>query len=183
LTREEALKAAKQKKRKATGHLADCEECREAVSLLAIFEMSGRQALPSAPEGMIRRAIAIGAKRPAMARLKEFMAEIIFDSWTIPAPVGVRGSSATEHRRIRFQSDKIYVDVMAESSPKEWRFIAAIGGGAQNAIIKVGRMDIYPDKDNVFQWSGKRPPRRMTLYYDDKMVRLPELSWKRPPKK
>jgi hypothetical protein len=184
LSRKELLMAARRKGEKISGHLAECQECREAVSLLAMFDMAGRLPLPNAGEGMIQRAASIAMVKPKLGRVKEFLAELIFDSWTVPHPIGVRGEGALEHRRIRFQSESTIIDFRAEQKQTGWNFIAQFGiESVSNSILIAEKLKLNPDKHGICQWVGKKPPRNMMLLVGDKIIKLPELTWKKPRKK
>ncbi len=182
LDRNQLVTAARQRQLTENAHLTECTECRELVELLRSFDCAGRLHLPDAPNAWVERAIALIAGQKRLQRIQSLVARIVFDSWTMPQPLGVRGESVESDRRIRFETDRIRFDLRAERQEKGWAFVAQVKGHATVAI-HADKKEYLPDSAGLYQWSGTRPPRHITLRADEFVIELPELSWKRPQSK
>lgn len=182
MDRQELLKAARGEKIASAKHLASCEECREAVRLLQAFDMAGRLPLNDAPEGWIKRAVAIADKPGLSEKIKRLTARLVFDSWTLPQPAGVRGTYNADHRRLRFEADGFNFDIRAERHKDGWDCIAQVTGskGAKIPLrLHVGKKRLLPDPGGLYQWSVKIPPKRLTFSFDDTVIELSGLTWTR----
>jgi hypothetical protein len=148
--------------------------------MLRAFNASNRLPLANAPRAWIERAMKLGQKETVSKRTVQILAELVFDSWTVPHPVGVRGEAVTDNRRLRFECPEIIFDLHAEHGDSEWAFVAqAIGSGAEVTKIRIGRRTIVPDGAGIYQWSSNRPPKKLSLVTEQKVIDLPELIWKR----
>ena len=184
LDRKELIEASKKYKGKLTGHLAKCRECRETLELLLKFPVVGQLTLRDAPAGWVSKAMALAEKKTALKRVSQALAQLIFDSWAMPEPVGVRGPGAIEHRRLRFEVSGITMDLRAEQTKKEWSIVARIAGNyLAPAVLISDRNEQYADEDGIFQWVDQMPPRHLKIRLLDKIIELPELVWKRPRRK
>ncbi len=179
LTRSELLQAANNQQFSTT-HLEGCAECRELVELLRVYCVSGKLHLPDAPAGWIEKAIAITGARSLAGRARTLIAELVFDSWSVPHAVGVRGGNVAADRRLRFESQEMVFDMRSEQHGKSWEFVARVHPVTENLQLEADKKKLTPDDSGVFQWSSARPPRKITLRSDDRVVALPELSWKKP---
>ena len=84
----------------------------------------------------------------------------------------------TDHRRIEFDAADIHLSLRAERNNDGWALIAQVEGAeGEVAELKCGRHTHCPDENGLFQWVSKRPPRKMTLQINDKLIELPELKW------
>ncbi|MBK7092257.1 MAG: hypothetical protein IPH59_11165 [bacterium] len=181
LTRQQLIKAARGQQVTVSGHLQECAECRELVSLLSNYLVAGKLHLPNAPTGWVERAIEIGSKSPLSEKIKSFVARIVFDSWAMPQPLGVRGESVESDRRIRFEHEGVRFDLRVEKQTKGWAFVAQIKGNIDSTIhLEADKKKLLPDSAGLYQWSGSRPPRKITLRSDEFVIELPELTWKKP---
>jgi hypothetical protein len=165
-----------------SGHVAECAECREWIGMLKSFYMGDREALPDAPKSWIDKAVALAKNQHSLKDRILSIAQKIFDSWAMPIPAGVRGESLFDTRRIRFQAPEgMVLDLQAEFRNHQWEFIARIIGGREPGIIlKVGKATINTDDAGFFQWSGKRPPRKIVILSEKSLIELPEIKWVRP---
>jgi hypothetical protein len=183
-TRDDLLKKAGDPKYKLAGHLAKCKSCRQMAELLKRYNFVGQLPLDNAPEGWVRKAIAIVEKPGVLEKAKGKLFELVFDSWLSPEPVGVRGTSAMEHRRLRFGEDDITFDLRAERYADGWKFIASAGGLKDaGSHLKVDKKEYFSDDSGIYQWSSLRPPRKIALIAGNKKFELPELKWKKARKK
>jgi hypothetical protein len=148
--------------------------------LLRVYRVAGKLPLPDAPIGWIERAIAIASPRNLKERVRTLVAELVFDSWSIPHAVGVRGGTAAADRRLRFEFQGMVFDMRSEQHEKGWEFVARISPVTDKLFLEADKKKLTPDDSGVFQWSSARPPRKITLRTDDRVVALPELSWKKP---
>jgi hypothetical protein len=89
LDRKELIEASKKYKGKLTGHLAKCSECRETLEFLLKFPVVGQITLHDAPAGWVSKATALSEKKTALKNVSHVLAQLIFDSWAMPEPVGV----------------------------------------------------------------------------------------------
>ncbi|MEW5923818.1 MAG: hypothetical protein AB1746_07510 [Candidatus Zixiibacteriota bacterium] len=179
MSRKELIEIAKEQPGRLPDHLAECAECRELVELFRTYAVVNRPHLPDAPEAWIIRSTAIMTGAGIKSKLKRLKAVIAFDSWAVPHPVGVRSEVASEHRRLRFTAENIVFDLRAEHLQKSWVLVAQIKGGSDVPIVlEADKKVIRPDKSGLYQWSGTKPPRRISLRSDEFDIRLPELVWK-----
>jgi len=182
LNRQELFRAARGDA-ESFNHLEDCRECREMVQLLKAYQVAGRVPLTDAPAAFINRAVAIAQKDRPIKRVKRQFAKLIFDSWLVPHPVGVRGTESLDHRRIRFEARDITVDLRAEHMPEAWVFVAQMTGADPSKTMMMpgpGRKPVFADETGLFLWTSKRPPQKLSFQLDDALIELPELSWKKP---
>lgn len=185
MDRQELLKAARGKKISSADHLAACEECREAVRLLQVFHVAGELPLDNAPEGWIKRAAAIADKPGIPEKVKRLTARLVFDSWTLPQPAGVRGTYNADHRRLRFEAGGLDFNIRVERYKGGWACIAQVTGSAAEKTplrLHVGRGHLLPDSGGLYQWSAKSPPKKLTFSFDDSVIELSGLTWTRPRK-
>jgi hypothetical protein len=182
LTRKQLLEHALGKSNTESKHVKECPECREWITMLKNFYMADRPVLPDAPKSWVEKAVAL-ARSPQNFRDKFVsMARKIFDSWAMPIPEGVRGESLFDTRRVRFQASKgMVLDLQAEFRNNQWEFVARlIGKKEPGVILKVGKAAIGSDEAGFYQWSGKKPPRKISILFEKSLVELPELKWVRP---
>lgn len=169
-----------------TDHLAVCEECREAVHLLQVFDSTGRLPLTDAPEAWVKRAITIAGEAGLTGKIKRLTARLVFDSWTLPQPSGVRGIYAADHRRLRFEANGLSVDIRAERQKRGWECVAHVSGkiaAKTPLLLHLGKKQLPPDSGGLYQWSVKTPPTKLTFSFDDTVIELSGLTWTRPRKK
>ncbi len=184
MTRKELIKAATAAKGKLTGHLAECAECRDYVLMLRSLNATNRLPLADAPKAWIDRAAALAQSEGALKRTARILADLIFDSWTVPHPVGVRGETATDQRRLQFETPELTFDLHAERRDTDWAFVAQTSGTeVEMTGLKAGNKTVVPDSGGMYQWSSKRPPKKISLITERAVIDLPELVWKRPQKK
>ncbi len=180
LTRKQLFEIIKEGKE--FPHLKDCPECREALSLLKVFYMVDMPRLAEPPRGWVDKAVAIFPSESKAKSWRELV-EMVFDSWSIPHPVGVRGSGGLSERRIQFRAGEYIFDMRAEHRRQDWLFVAQINRPENlpaASVVKVGKKEIMADAAGLFIWSSKRPPARLGFVTGDKIVDLPELAWKKP---
>jgi len=184
LTRLQIIQAAKKLTEEFKKHLAECSECRDLVHFFSTFPVAGQVLLSEPPDSWTQKAIVVGKIPEKEGILGKFRARVIFDSWTTPQPVGIRGENGLSHRRLRFECRDIIVDIRAEKQKENWLFIAQAASDTINEILlKLDKRTINPDPDGLYQWTAKRPPKKITLLADKNEIELPELSWKKPRKK
>lgn len=184
LDRKELLEMARMPERKRSliaQHIAQCQDCRDLAELLCLFDMTGRQTLLDAPQDWITRAVqvACGLKRPSS--MKRVIASLIFDSWAMPQPVGVRGTGIEKSRRMRFHSESITMDIHAEYQDKKWIFTAYIPvNNSRDGHLIIGSRTIPSDSGGFYHWTASKPP--VTFYFEsrDGIVEFSGLKWKKP---
>jgi hypothetical protein len=180
LNRKELIEASKKAVGNRAKHLAECAECRKALEFLLKFPVAGQLPLADAPTGWINKAVALAEKKKVVDGLSRVLAHLIFDSWTMPEPVGVRGEGAIEHRRLRYRAAEITIDIRAEQARDEWHMVAqAIGEYKSQPFLVIGKKEYYADEDGLFQWADKKPPRHILLKSKEAVIEFPELSWKK----
>ena len=164
-------------------HLSSCPECSELVELLRAYNVAGELPLAEAPAGWVAKAVALGRRRRLLERVKQVAAELIFDSWTAPQPVGVRGAGISDFRRLRFSFPGMQFDLRAERQTDRWAIVAQISGAGVPKIppeLRVDNQTYFADKaGGLYQWWSPKPPRRIQLHFQDKIVILPNLMWKK----
>jgi len=182
LTHHEMQAAAREKKA-MTGHLETCEDCRQAVELLRLFQMAGRIPLAQPPQAWVKRAMSIPERVRTTGAVTRLKALLTFDSWLSPQPVGVRGGNSCNERRICCEAGPYLVDLRAEKRKDGWRMVAQLGGeNAEQAELSTGRSTIPADRGALFQWSSSRPPGMIRIRVGEQDIELPKLLWKRPRK-
>lgn len=182
LTRQELLEVAQGKPGYDLTHLDNCEQCRIELGLLSHYRMAGRIALPEPPTAWVNKAISLASSQPSLAeRVGRVIAELTFDSWSLPAPAGVRGTAPLTQRRLRLEASPIILEIRAEKKAHQWSFVAqAAGTSPAECRLEVGGNRMQPDGDGFFQWSSKTPPRSLILTAGNLVLEAPELSWKMP---
>jgi hypothetical protein len=182
MNRKELIDAAKKQTLPKSGHLAECQECRNAVKLLEAFPVFGALPLNDVPKAWIDRAVSIIKESGISDKIRIIKAKLVFDSWTKPQIVGVRGGNSICDRRLRFESDTISFDLRAEKREKIWTFMARASKKdiiEDTLILAVGRQRFQADKSGIFEWQASRPPKNITLHTKTISIGLPELSWKK----
>jgi hypothetical protein len=185
LSRQQLIEAAQDTDRARDRHLDSCAECRRLVDLLKAFPVAGRPPLPDAPAAWISRAASLAEHSSVLERVQSVMARLIFDSWAVPQPIGVRGRGTIDQRRVRFESEFIVLDLRAEKNEDGWAFVAQITGErplTEHATLKVGTKELQPDSGGIFQWASRRPPAEVSVRAGALEVKTPGLSWKAPRK-
>lgn len=182
LHRKELIALARKQTGSTNEHLSECDECREAVELLRKFDLAGHSRLQDAPPGWIDRAAALAQKQPALEKIRKAVAALVFDSWTTPQPVGVRGQATVGERRLRFEAEQFAFDLRAEQLPEEWSFVAQVTSKSlpsSSFALSVEKKEMTADTAGFFQWTAGRPPKKILLRSDDTEIEIPELSWKK----
>jgi len=153
--------------------------------LLVQFQVAGNLPLPDPPEAWVARAKNLALNSAPLASIRRVLAELVFDSWALPEPVGVRGGTAIEQRRVRFESDPITIDLRAEHQKAGWSFVAQITGiESGQAQLNADRQILTLDDHGICQWSYHKPPKKLTVVTETFSVELPELTWRtKPPKR
>jgi hypothetical protein len=144
--------------------------------------MAGRAPLPDPPSAWVTKARLIPSSSGSVIKVvRDLVAHLVFDSWAMPQPVGVRGQATLGQRRISFEVEDVSFDLRAEQRKGEWRFVAqATAAGHAAGELHSDRRVLLPDRDGIYQWSAPRPPRTIVLQISNTRVTLPELTWTRP---
>ncbi|MDD4051249.1 MAG: hypothetical protein PHR28_05045 [candidate division Zixibacteria bacterium] len=182
MTRAELLAEAAGRTPRFSRHLASCPDCRELVELFRTFAVAGNLPLPDAPAGWIAGAEAVAEQRKPLEQLKRLVADLILDTWRMPAPVGVRGPGALDQRRLRFRAEEIEFDLRAERRVKGWALIAQTSsptGHDEKTWLEVDGKVHFAGADGLYQWWSARPPKHILFGIGGRMVVFPELAWKK----
>lgn len=180
LSRKELIALARKPQVEPNQHLETCDECRAELELLRAFQVAGRPKLQEAPRGWVERAAALALRKSPLAQLKKAMAALVFDSWAAPQPIGVRGAASTAERRLRFETEQLTFDLRAEQLVDEWVFVAQVSTESKSLTgysLSAQKQIVTADKTGLFQWTSKRPPKKIILRSEDTEVEVPELSW------
>jgi hypothetical protein len=186
LSRKELIKVARSGELPERGHLATCEQCRNEVLLLREYYMANQKPLPDAPQAWIKKAIDIARATGAGQKIRHLLAKIVFDSWKMPYPVGVRGEESLSDRRIRFEAEGLTLDIRAEKYERNWTFVAEISGkdiAGSEVILEADSRKYVPGAGGLYQWSSKRAPKKILLHSRNSIIELPELKWQKPRRK
>lgn len=160
------------------------EEDREFAELLREFRVAGADRLVDAPETVIRKAEAIIelAKRPSS--LSALVAKLVFDSWAMPLPTGVRGTATADERRVRFEATPYLLDLRVEKQGGRYHCTAELaqaGSASRPVAVVADKKVVHAGSEGLFEWSSTHPPRSLALRIDEEQtVVLPELSWNKP---
>jgi hypothetical protein len=169
----------------ARAHLAECSDCAQLWNTARAFAGAHTVRLANAPSGWVERAIAIGQRRTVTERLKSAVATLVSDSWTAPAAVSLRGIRDTDARRLRWEAHPWALEVRAESSPQGWELVAQVqrnGAAVPGLEVQFNNARTHSDASGMATWSGKRPPRKITLHTDDGPIVFEDVRWSRPKK-
>lgn len=183
MNRKELIEAARKPIMPDSGHLAECPECQSVVQLLKTYPVYGNRPLDDVPKAWIDKAVSIMRRVDLPHLINIVKAKLVFDSWAMPEPVGVRGVNSICDRRLRFESEDVTFDLRAEKREKTWMFTARASGEKivdYNFVLGVGRRKFQADKSGIFEWQAGRPPKAIILHSDKTSIMLPELSWKKP---
>jgi len=183
MTRQELIETARQERAAPAEHLKTCSECRDLVEWLRLFPVAGAARLPDAPAGWIARAQELANPPSKIRNAVATLARLVFDTWAMPEPLGVREEGALDHRRMRFQTDCGVLELRAEHQVDEWGFVAqwtGCEGFEESVVIEAGRERVHTDEFGIAMWHGRRPPDRITVHVAGTRVATPEISWKSP---
>lgn len=182
LTRQELLRAVTDGTSQFQDHLSDCEQCRSELALLRAFRVAGKLELPDPPEGWVVKAIELASVKQSLAQAtKRLIATLTFDSWSLPAPAGVRGLAPLTQRRIRLEADGVTLEIRAEKKSGQWTFVAQANcSDTKSCSLLASTTHLQADQDGFFQWSSKTPPRSLILTAGPMVIEIPELTWKIP---
>jgi hypothetical protein len=152
------------------------------VELFRTFAVAGKLPLPDAPAGWIARAEAVAGQKKPLEQLRRLVGKLILDTWTAPAPVGVRGPGALDQRRLRFRAEEIELDIRAERRAKGWALIAEASVPAKSGEMSWLEVDgdvHFAGSDGLYQWWSARPPKKVLFGMGGRLVAFPELDWKK----
>jgi len=181
-SRKELILAARGAGTIAQAHLDECNWCSLYFEFYTKFSLAGELPLVSAPKSWIEKAIAVGKKPAKSSPIESLVARLLFDSWAMPVPAGVRGAGVFEERRVCFEALGKTFDLRAEHRQNRWNFTAKItdkSGIPADWAVLVGNGEHIPDADGFYQWSSARPPKKIRLLSDRSEIETPELSWKK----
>lgn len=182
LNRQELLRAAREETDLFQDHLSGCEQCQAELALLRRFRVAGKLELPEPPQGWVSKAIELASAKPSLAETtKRLIGALTFDSWSLPAPAGVRGLAPLTQRRIRLEAGGVSLEIRAEKKAQQWNFVAQTNcSDTKSCSLLASSTLLKADEDGFFQWSSKTPPRSLILTVGAMVIELPELSWKMP---
>lgn len=183
-TRQALIKAAQSGDSRIDKHIADCNDCRQLFELFRAFPVTGELELPDAPAGWIAKAREIANSGAVAGWLKGMAAKLSFDSWTLPATVGVRSQNIEHDRRLQYEIGALLLDIRAEKQAAAWDFTARLSGeqaDAKQFMLKIDRRLLAPDSLGFYHWSSPKPPKQIQLTDGDVVLDLPELTWTQKP--
>jgi len=152
------------------------------VDLFRTFAVAGKPPLPDAPAGWVAKAEAIAERKKPFEQLRRIVAELVLDTWQMPAPAGVRGPGALDQRRLRFRAENIELDIRAERRAKGWALIAEASlprGNDEKSWLDVDGGIHFAGADGLYQWWSTRPPKKVLFGTGGRLVVFPELDWKK----
>jgi hypothetical protein len=182
--RSELIRAARTVSSGFAEHLSSCEWCRDFCELLRVYHVAGALPLADAPQYLIEKALAVSQRAGVGRKLKSLAAKLIFDSWSMPLPAGVRSEGLLQERRIRFEISDKTLDLRAEHRQNHWDFVARVTdsqGEAVDCTLIAGKKELTVNEDGFYQWSSVRPPAKFKLRTGQNELETPELSWKKSP--
>ncbi len=183
LDRKDLIKAVLDSEKDWPDHLRSCPECLELVELLKTYRVDGILPLEEPPAGWAELAAEIPSRSGTPRPAGKLLARLIFDSWTSPDPVGVRGTGTETERRLHFEAEGINFDMRAERRQSDWIFVARIKAASELSepiLLMEGNKHRKPDALGLIQWSTSRPPSEISLRVGDTTVQIPRFSWKKP---
>lgn len=180
-SRKELIELVRAPEGSEPSHLGECADCRTEFEWMRRYNLAGCLRLQDAPSGWVERAAALVQKQHSLERIKKVIATLVFDSWAAPQPIGVRGSTTTAERRLRFATDEFTLDLRAEKLSNAWAFVAQITSAVRTSktfALTAGHETIASDDAGFIQWTSGRPPKKILLRSDDTEIEISELSWK-----
>jgi hypothetical protein len=180
--RAELIKEARSGSKKFREHIKSCPECQLAFELLRVYDVAGSSPLPDPPVALTERAAAIMKPHKASQKVRAMVARLVFDSWAMPQPLGVRGGSSLDERRMRFEAEGISLDLRAERSQQEWAFVAEIIDSTGTETIPTLEVDskrLPTAGESPVQWTAAKPPSKISIRSADLVIHTPELKWRK----
>jgi hypothetical protein len=180
LTRMEMLALLRQKRQGDIDLSYLNSDDRELLELMETFYVADDEPLLEAPAPLLNRVKAIPGNKRSLKDVIQEVGRLVFDSWAMPGPVGVRGSEAAAERRLQFEAADLKVDLRAERDNDRWNFVARISSEGRNTdsvSLQSGKRKHSADPEGYIHWSGKRPPRTLKVHTDREVISLPEISW------
>ncbi len=185
-TRQELIKAAQAKRNRLIDHIEQCVDCRSLYELFRAFPVTGEIELAEAPAGWIVKAKEIANASGAWATLKGIAAKLSFDSWALPAAVGVRSQTVERDRRLQFEVGPMHLDIRAEQQTKVWEYTARITSEqvpTDGIVLTVDRRAVPADSLGFYHWTSPKPPKQIRLSAGEIRIDLPEMTWIQKPQK
>ena len=180
MTRKQITLTAGLSEDKWPKHVQTCEICRQSVMMLQQFPMTGRLHLVDPPDAWVNNVKVLAAKPTVRSLVTHLVGRLVFDSWLLPTPAGVRGFAATTDRRLRYEVDSVTVDMRVERHGRVWSSVAQISGAEGKTVnLLINGRVILLGTGGMAQHSGSQPPRQIALRVDDREAILPEVSWRR----
>jgi hypothetical protein len=143
---------APDRRREMQDHLRDCQECSGLMRFCErVAEACGRIAQYQVPEAVVEKARAILPARPVPEPKRAFRIpiELIYDSFLVPAPAGLRSSWQIGWQAL-FQAGDCSVDLRVEPELRSSK--ASLIGQISNHMAPQAEMGDIP----VFLKSGKQ---------------------------
>jgi hypothetical protein len=75
------------------------------------------------------------------------------------------------------------LDLRAERQDQTWGFVACVTKDSEvvsSVILEAEKQKLSADHEGLYQWTAKKPPRKISLRWGELVVDIPELTWKRP---
>jgi len=185
-SREEILSGARSgvlSRNEARAHIEECGECRAFWELACMLAGASTEPLAHAPTGWVEHAAALARSRGRARKALAAIGRLVFDSWTAPAAVGLRGQTEHETRRLAWEVDDWSIELRAESEGPGWEVVAQVsrGGRPQRGIeLAFGSDRVHTDASGMAVWSGSRPPRNISIGAAEGELRLEQVQWKTP---
>lgn len=174
LTRTERLPAEQ------IEHLQQCQECESLLALFRLMPDRSPLPLPNAPTGWIEKAVSIGAKSTGRTVLQRIIGVIVFDSWSAPAPAGVRGHDP-DKRKLTLQLAGQTFDLLASHDQSGWLFSGRVEGEGHAALeLIAGKTIVAPDANGFYTWESSLPPKKLVVRTGQTETVFTGLSWRSP---
>lgn len=180
--RTEQIREAHRRIRKTAISSPADAEAHDLIRWFRSFPLAGEPELLQAPRYLIERATAIAGNKSGLSDVIQRVARLVFDSWSIPSPAGVRGALTEDERRLSFKTDNYSFDLRAEKQDDHWQFVAQLTSESQpiaGCRVQFGNRRLEVDKAGFAYWSSKRPPRSVTVLTASETISLPEISWRK----
>lgn len=165
--------------KETVAHLQQCEECRIVAELFLLKPESALQ-LPVPPDHLAQRACAIMQQGSHQVGIRQMLGKVLFDSWQLPAVLGVRGRDP-EKRRLTVELASGEFELQAAKDESGWLFSGRCSGSVPPVeAIKVGKQQVIPDDNGFFTWESTSPPRTIRFVSSEHETVVRDLLWRVP---
>ncbi|MBU0983741.1 MAG: hypothetical protein KKA42_07710, partial [candidate division Zixibacteria bacterium] len=124
--RDELLKAIESQTNRFSGHLAECEECRDLYDLLSRHGITVGPVTEEPSTAAVDCWAAIARIESSRKPRRSVAGQLAYDSWTQRPVMQVRDGGSALERRVRFQAGKYTIEIVGDRGSAGWDFSARV---------------------------------------------------------